>query len=209
MQPARNALRMKTLRYVALLRGINVNGHNIIKMEPLRASFEGLGLRNVQTYVQSGNVVFEAREKAAARLSEEIAKRIHGDFGFPVAVLLKTSAELQRIIDENPFLHQVGIDQSKLHVTFLSAPAPKTAGTHLDALAVKPEQFHIHGREIYLYCPNGYGRTKLSNSAIEKKLGVEATTRNCPPGISSGVRTSLTPQNIAAASRFRPLDFGL
>ena len=169
---------MKKYCYIALLRGINVSGHKTVKMELLRASFERLGFQNVETYVQSGNVVFEATEKDAARLSEAIGKTILRDFGFPVPVLLRTAKEMERIVQENPFLNQAGIDHSKLHVTFLSAAAPKSAARDLEPLVVKPEQFHIHSWEIYLYCPNGYGRSKLSNNAIEKKLGVEATTRN-------------------------------
>ena len=169
---------MKSARYIALLRGINLGGHKTIRMEALRACFEGLGCRKVRSYVQSGNVVFEGGEKDAARYVEEISKRILRDFGFAVPVLLRTSAELRRIIRQNPFLNQPEIDHSKLHVTFLSAAAPKSAADDLKVLAETPEQFHIRGREIYLYCPNGYGRTKLSNNAIEKKLRLEATTRN-------------------------------
>jgi uncharacterized protein (DUF1697 family) len=169
---------MKTSRYIALLRGINVSGHKIIRMEALRVCFEGLGCRGVQTYVQSGNVVFEAVEQEAARYADDISNRIQTDFGFPVPVLLRTSEELRRIIDGNPLLKQPKIDPSKLHVTFLSTTAPKSAQEDLKGLAAKEEQFHIQGREIYLYCPNGYGRTKLSNTAIEKKLGAKATTRN-------------------------------
>lgn len=168
---------MKTNRYIALLRGINVSGHKTITMEALRTCFEQLQCRNVQTYVQSGNVVFEGGEKDAARCGNEISKRILRDFGFPVPVLLRTSEELQRIVLHNPFLKEPEIDHSKLHVTFLSAVAPKSTAQDLNALAVTPEQFHVQGREIYLYCPNGYGRTKLSNNAIEKKLRLQATTR--------------------------------
>jgi uncharacterized protein (DUF1697 family) len=164
--------------YIALLRGINISGHKIIRMEALRACFEGLGCRSVQTYVQSGNVVFEAREKDAVRYADELSKRIQRDFGFPVPVLLRTSEELEHIVRHNPFLKQPGIDPAKLHVTFLSAPAPKSTAEHLKTLATALEQFHVRGREIYLYCPNGYGRTKLSNAAIEKKLDAQATTRN-------------------------------
>ena len=165
-------------RYIAMLRGINVSGHKMIKMEHLRACFERLGFRNVVTYVQSGNVIFEAEGDASTSFSAKIGSRILRDFGFPVPVLLKTSKDMERIVRDNPLANQKGIDNSKLHVTFLSATAPKSAGQTLEPLATKPEQFHVSGCEVYLYCPNGYGRTKLSNTAIEKKLGVEATTRN-------------------------------
>ena len=100
------------------------------------------------------------------------------DFGFSVPVFLRTARELEEIIRDNPFLKQSAIDHSKLHVTFLSDAAPRLAQEALQPLAIKPEQFRVIGRQIYLYCPNGYGRTKLSNTAIEKKLSVGATTRN-------------------------------
>ena len=163
--------------YIAMLRGINVSGHKIIKMEQLREAFESLGFRNVKTYVQSGNVVFEAG-KAAPDTSDKIGKRILRDFGFAVPVLLRTSKEMERIVHQNPFVKKPGIDDSKLHITFLPGAAPKRAEESLEALVTQPEQFHINGWEIYLYCPKGYGRTKLSNTAIEKKLGFAATTRN-------------------------------
>jgi len=164
--------------YIAMLRGINVSGHKMVKMEALRASFGALRLSNVQTYVQSGNLVFGVGNGSVAALSEKIEQRILRDFGFSVPVFLRTAKELEEIIKDNPFLKETAIDHSKLHITFLSDAAPKTAPEALQPLEVKPEQFHAIGRQIYLYCPNGYGRTKLSNTAIERKLSVGATTRN-------------------------------
>ena len=113
--------------YVAMLRGINVSGSKPVKMEALRASFEALGFKNVRTYVQSGNVVFEAKERAAAPLGPKIVARIKRDFGFDVPVLVLSAGELARIVDENPFVKQRGVDLTKLHVTFL-ASAPAAAG---------------------------------------------------------------------------------
>jgi uncharacterized protein (DUF1697 family) len=164
--------------YIAMLRGINVSGQKIIKMERLRATFEGLGFGNVRTYVQSGNLVFETGTNSAATITRRIEERILNDFGFAVRVFLIKAKELNEIAKENPFVNDGTIDQSKLHVTFLSDRAPTTAVKSLAALAVKPERFQISGQAIYLYCPNDYGRSKLANNAIERKLGVEATTRN-------------------------------
>jgi uncharacterized protein (DUF1697 family) len=161
-----------------MLRGINVSGHHIIKMEHLRASLAELGFSNVETYVQSGNVVFKAANGSAAKLSADIEQKILRDFGFSVPVFLMTSKKAAEIIERNPLLKSPNIDQAKLHVTFLSENPPETAPEQLQPLVVKPEQFRIMGREIYLYCPNGYGNTRLSNNAIEKKLSVVATTRN-------------------------------
>jgi uncharacterized protein (DUF1697 family) len=164
--------------YIAMLRGINVGGHKAIKMEALRASFVALRLSNVKTYVQSGNVVFGAEIGSVPALSEKIEGRILQDFDFSVPVFLRTAKELQEIIRRNPFLTDTAIDHSKLHITFLADVAPKMALEELQPLAAKPEQFRVIGRQIYLYCPNGYGRTRLSNTAIERKLSVGATTRN-------------------------------
>jgi uncharacterized protein (DUF1697 family) len=164
--------------FIALLRGINVTGSKTIRMEDLRKCFAGLGFTNVKTYVQSGNIVFEAGNHSVASLADKIGKRIFRDFGFSVSVLVKTSEELERIVRDNPLLKETNIDPSKLHVTFLSAPAPEISENTLQPLAVARERFRISRSEIYLYCPNGYGKTKLSNNAIERKLGLAATTRN-------------------------------
>jgi|ERR1043166_2438565 uncharacterized protein (DUF1697 family) len=163
--------------YVALLRGVNVGG-KICKMELVRAAFERLGFSAVKTYVQSGNVIFAAAQASPLRLAQTIEARLAREFGFPIRVLVKTLKELTDVVKRNPFMKDKTIDQSKLHVTFLSEAVKQTATSSLQALAVNGEQFHVLGQQIYLYCPNGYGRTKLSNNAIEKKLSVVATTRN-------------------------------
>ena len=163
--------------YVSMLRGINVGGKTI-KMERLRAAFEALSFFRVRTYAQSGNVVFETTQGSPAALSKRIQERILRDFGFPVPVILKTTEEMERVVAGNPFAEEKSIERSKLHVTFLSHALPRTAVTALKGLAAGKERFCILNQEVYLYCPNGYGRTKLSNTNIEKKLSVVATTRN-------------------------------
>lgn len=164
--------------YVAMLRGINASGQKIIKMETLRASFEALTFSRVRTYFQTGNVVFEASKGTVDNLSRKIKERILGDYAFSVPVILRTSAEMKKIVSDNPFLMEREIDHSRLHVTFLAELPEKAALGKLDSLNGDPDQFRIRNREVYLYCPNGYGRSKLSNSAFEKLLSVEATTRN-------------------------------
>jgi uncharacterized protein (DUF1697 family) len=164
--------------YISMLRGINVGGHKKVSMSELRELFEGLGCKRVRTYIQSGNVVFEAAKKAPLSWSKQIEEAILGHFGFPVAVVSRTSEEMGAAIHTDPFLQEKGIDPLKLHVTFLSeAPAP-AALKKLDTLAAKPDRFRHSGREVYLHCPNGYGSTRLSNNALEKALSVTATTRN-------------------------------
>jgi uncharacterized protein (DUF1697 family) len=164
--------------YVAMHRGINVGSGKMVKMERLRASFEALGFGGVRTYVQSGNVIFESEQKSPAGLSKKSEEKIQRDFGFEVPVLVKTSKEIEQIVSDNLLVKEKGIDHSKLHVTFLSDASPKTAVKVLEPLASGRERFRILNREIYLYCHDGYGNTKLSNNAIEKKLSVVATTRN-------------------------------
>ena len=156
--------------YVAMLRGINVGPGKIVKMERLRTSFEALGFGRVKTYVQSGNVIFESEQKSPTELSNKIEEKIQHTFGFSVPVLVKTSKEIEQIVSDNPLVKEKGIDHSKLHVTFLSDVPPKTAVKVLEPLATGRERFRILNREIYLYCSDGYGRTKLSNNAMRRSF---------------------------------------
>ncbi len=164
--------------YISMLRGINVSGHKQIKMSQLQELFKALGFEQVKTYIQSGNVVFDARTNSAQNVSKKIEEKILSDFGFSVPVISKTPAEMGRTLQNNPFLKKRGIDTSKLHVTFLSQAPAETGLRKLEALNARPDEWHYSGREIYLYCPEGYGRTRLSNNALEKLLMVTATTRN-------------------------------
>ena len=168
--------------YVAMLRGINVSGAKPVKMERLRAMFEALGFTNVRTYVQSGNVVFDAKDRAAAGLAPTLATKIVAaikrDFGFDVPVLVLGAHELARVVDGNPFVEKRGIDLARLHVTFL-AGAPAAAGLKkMEGVSSGRDEFRCHGTAVYLHCPDGYGNTKLNNNAFERALGVGATTRN-------------------------------
>ena len=164
--------------HIAMLRGINVSGHNLIKMEALRESLAELGFHDARTYLQSGNVIFEAGKASTDGLAGKIEKRILADFGLEVPVILRTAGEMEQVVQDNPFVEEAATVDARLYVSFLSAEAPKTAEASLKGLAVNPERLHVHGREVYLYCPNGYGKSKLSNTAVERKLGVIATTRN-------------------------------
>jgi uncharacterized protein (DUF1697 family) len=163
-------------RFVVMLRGVNVGG-NILKMDRLRELCDELGFKNTQTYVQSGNLVFETDHSQPA-LCSLIEKRLAGETRLPISVILRTPAELVKIISGNPFLKEKGIDLSKLHVTFLAKPVGKDGVGKLAAINAGADRFRVIGKEIYLHCPNGYGETKLSNNALQKVLGVNATTRN-------------------------------
>jgi len=164
--------------YVAMLRGINVTGHNSIKMEQLRRLCEKLGFQKVKTYVQSGNVAFQAKTENPALLSKRISESIRDSFGLETPVIVRTSKEMKDVVANNPFLREKDVDSSKLHVTFLREAAEKSSLKTLERLATRQDRFYPVSREIYLYCPEGYGRTKLSNNAIEKALSITATTRN-------------------------------
>lgn len=161
-----------------MLRGINVGGQKPVRMEQLRESCAALGFRSIETYVQSGNIVFLDAERSPSNLSKSISEAILGDFGFRVPVLVKTAKEIGEVIMRNPFLKETGIDPSKLHVTFLSEAASIDVLKNLERFPSKPDRFYVGRQEIYLYCPGGYGNTKLSNTAFEKALSIGATTRN-------------------------------
>ena len=164
--------------YIAMLRGINVGGQKPVRMEQLRESCTTLGLRSVKTYVQSGNIVFLAVRRSSANLSKSISEAILRDCGFRIPVLVIAANEMEQVIKRNPFLQETGVDPTKLHVTFLPEAASKDALKGLDRFPTKPDRFYVGRQEIYLYCPDGYGKTKLSNAAFEKALSMETTTRN-------------------------------
>jgi uncharacterized protein (DUF1697 family) len=163
-------------KYIALLRGVNV-GQNLLKMDRLRLLCAELAFEGVVTYVQSGNAVFEAGGSASDCI-RALEQRLAGETRLPVTVIVKTPAEMKSIIRRNPFVGDKSVDHSKLHVTFLADAATKEGIARLGAIKAGPDQFRTAGKEVYLYCPSGYGESKLANSAIEKALGVRATTRN-------------------------------
>lgn len=164
--------------YISILRGINVSGHNLIKMDALRKLYEFLGFEQIKTYVQSGNVVFTGKTAPSEIISQSISRQIKIDFGFDVPVIVMTVPTIKRIIARNPFSEDSQKEKTFMHVTFLS-----TTPNHVDLNALEEkklggEEIILDGDVIYLYCPNGYGKTKLNNGFLERKLNVGATTRN-------------------------------
>jgi uncharacterized protein (DUF1697 family) len=160
--------------YIALLRGINVGG-NILKMDRLREVCAKLGAKNVRTYVQSGNVVFEA-QGSASRWSETLERKLAGESRLPVSVIVRTAPEMAAVLAGNPFLKEKGIDTARLAVTFLQQSPPKAALEALAALKIGSERYHHAGEEIYLHCPNGFADSKLY--MLDKVLKQRTTTRN-------------------------------
>jgi uncharacterized protein (DUF1697 family) len=163
---------------VSMLRGVNVGGHNKVKMEALRALYESLGLRDAQTYVVSGNVVFRTKVQSLTALAKRIENAIEQNFGFRPRVILRTTSELRDAVARNPFRTRRGIEPNKLLVMFLERhPEPKALE---QALKIKadPEEMHVDGREVYIYFPDGMARPKLSWVTVEKKLKTAGTGRN-------------------------------
>jgi uncharacterized protein (DUF1697 family) len=161
-----------------MLRGINVGGHKRIEMDQLRKSFEALGFKQVKTFIQSGNVVFKATKLAPAAICKKIEERILHDFGFLVSVISRTQDEMDKTIHKNPFLKQSGIDQAKLHVTFLSEAPTPSALKNFEALIAAPDQSCCVGKEIYFYLPNGLSQSSWGKTPWERALSVVTTTRN-------------------------------
>lgn len=163
--------------YIAILRGVNVSGAKIIKMEELRRTFQKQGFENVTTYIQSGNVVFSTAETATSQLALKIAESIKTDFGFDVPVIVLSAEELKTIITNNP-LNNGTNDTTFLHVTFLAENPAAFNFSDIETKKQGDEEIIIFGKVVYLYCPHGYGKTKLTNTFLESKLKVTATTRN-------------------------------
>ena len=161
--------------YISMLRGISVSGQNLVCMAELKSLYESLGFENVRTYVQSGNVVFESAEQDGLKLAKQIETGIEKSFGFSVPVLIRSADDLQRILESHPFKNEEPI---RVLVTFLYERPDQSKLDNLSSYEDKVDKFVLGEQEILLFCPGGYGTTKLSNTFFEKKLGVVATTRN-------------------------------
>lgn len=159
-----------------MLRGLNVGAHSRIKMDALRSLYESLGLKNPQTYVQSGNVVFTTKERNFARLSNRIEEGIGRKFGFRPRVVLRTASELRDVITQNPFAKRRGIHPGKLLVLFFNEEPDPDDCALLQRVKANGEEVRGEGRQYYLYFPDGAGRSKLFAATGKlKKLG---TCRN-------------------------------
>jgi uncharacterized protein (DUF1697 family) len=167
------------MKYISILRGINVSSQKKIKMADLKSLYELLGFQNVVTYIQSGNVIFDAPVKNKSDLKKKIVEAIEEKYRFHVPVEIRTNLEIGDIIKNCPFGSvDLGKDGTKVLVTFLSSTPSEDRVSDIQKYVVAPEELVVRGKEVYLYCPDGYGKSKLSNTFLEHKLGVEATTRN-------------------------------
>ena len=157
-------------QYLAILRGINVGGQKSVKMDSLRLLLGQNGFQDVETYIQSGNVFFNYSETGHNELKLLIEETVYRHFGFFVPVIIRTKDEMKNIISKNPFLIKEHSDKSRLYLTFLDkVPEKKYSGLVKD-LDFSPELFFLLEKNIYLFTPIGYGKTRLSNSFFEGKL---------------------------------------
>lgn len=163
--------------HIALMRGINLAGKNRLPMEGLSALFTDAGCTDVRTYVQSGNVAFQAGPELARRIPRLIETAISDQFGLRVPVVTRTATELRKVAQANPYLAGEK-DTSTLHVAFLAAKPTAAQIKGLDPDRSPPDEFTVRGREVYLRLPNGVGRTKLSNAYLDSRLGTTSTLRN-------------------------------
>lgn len=157
--------------YIILLRGINVSGKNKLPMAQLRDLLNNLGFQNMQTYIQSGNIVLQS-DKSKKEISETIKKEIVTQFGYDVPVIIRTIKEWEEVISANPY----AIENPKILGFVFLSDIPKE--TNIEINNTKEDVFTIYKDVIYIHCPSGFGKTKLTNNTFEKKLNVTATTRN-------------------------------
>lgn len=166
-----------TSTWVALLRGINVGGRNRLPMKDLASMFVDAGCEDVRTYIQSGNVLYRADEARAGEIPSLIGTAIRDGFGYEIPVVTRRASDLDTIVEANPFV-AAGAEADTLHVVFL-ADSPATEHVEgLDPDRSPPDEFAVRGREIYLHCPNGMARSKLTNAWFDSQLSTVSTMRN-------------------------------
>jgi uncharacterized protein (DUF1697 family) len=163
--------------YISMLRGINVTGSKKVLMAELKLLYEGIGLKDVSTYIQSGNVLFRTtRKENIETLQTRISEVIKQHYEYDVPVIIRTVEEMEQVIENNPYIK--AYENDKLYVTFLTEAPSKDYIKQLNSIEQGADKFELIDREIFLYVPEGYGKTKLSNTFFEKKLKQQATTRN-------------------------------
>ena len=166
------------MKHLALLRGINVSGHNMIKMDALKKALEEIGFQNVVTYIQSGNVFVETGEESGFSVGFKIKQEIYKTFGHEVPVIVVSKTDLEWSFKNNPFLKQKDVDTKKLYVAFISKELSSSAINELKISQFKPDEAVIEGNRIFIKYDIGAGKTRLDQKYIEKKLNVTATIRN-------------------------------
>ncbi|WP_264551031.1 DUF1697 domain-containing protein [Flavobacterium sp. N2038] len=166
------------ITHLALLRGINVSGHNMMKMEALKSMLENIGFQNVRTYLQSGNVFVDTEEESASKVGFMIKQEIFKVFGHEVPTVVITKKDLEACFSNNPFLKAKDVDTKKLYVAFISIALKKESINDLKISQFKPDEASIDENRIFIKYDIGAGKTRFDQKYIEKKLNVVATIRN-------------------------------
>lgn len=164
--------------YVSLFRGINVGGNKSVRMDTLKELHESLGLQRVATYIQSGNVVFTSDDADPVQFAMQIEQAFANKFGFQSNVMVRNAGQFSEIIANNPFQNQPMRESQRVVVMFLATHPVSTAREDIQKAYTGPEELHIIGQEAYIYYPEGIGRSKLTNTFLEKKLKTAGTARN-------------------------------
>lgn len=165
-------------KYIALLRGINVSGQKKILMKDLVLLMEKEGFKEVETYIQSGNILFETSLKSQKEIADKISRAILKKYKFEVEVLVFSEKYLKLVIDKNPFPKRTDFDEKKMYVSFLADKPTKEKLAELSKVKSGEDIWEYQDFQLYFYCPGGYGKTKFSNNLVENKLKIVATTRN-------------------------------
>ncbi|HLF64066.1 MAG TPA: DUF1697 domain-containing protein [Saprospiraceae bacterium] len=165
------------MQYIAIIRGINVGGHNNVNMKVLREALEHAGFKDVRTYIQSGNVILRSHLRKIESIETSLSKLLKASFDVNVPVIVRNEQEWERTVKRNSYLKSTD-DHTKLLVTFLSE-TPSSADVKATSLFRFPhDEFVIDGKDIYLFCKDGYGKSDIPNTFFEKHLKVTGTTRN-------------------------------
>lgn len=165
------------ITHLVLLRGINVSGHNMIKMDALKTMLENIGFQNIRTYLQSGNVFVDSEEDAS-KVGFMIRQEIFKVFGHEVPIIVITKEDLESCFKNNPFFKEKDVDTKKLYVAFVSSVLKKESINDLKISQFKPDEASIDGNKVFIKYTNPAGRTKFDQKYIEKKLNVISTIRN-------------------------------
>jgi uncharacterized protein (DUF1697 family) len=163
--------------YVALLRGINLGGKNMLPMKELVAMVSAAGCSNVRNYIQSGNVIYTAGDRVAGRVGRVVSAAIEKQFGFQTRLVIRTTEQIRQVIRSNPFLTP-GVDENLLSVLFLADSPEAENVAKLDPQRSPPDQFRVVGDEIFLHTSTGLAKTKLTNAYFDSKLKTICTCRN-------------------------------
>jgi uncharacterized protein (DUF1697 family) len=165
--------------FISLLRGVNMAGHNKIKMTDLSSLYKKIGFKDAETFIQSGNVVFSNPENLSeADLTAKIEEAISKKFKYNIPVIIRTTEELREIISLNPFVNEENFNPEKLAVIFLYEKPSEAQIEKVKNVNFPPDKFMIAGKEIFIYCPNGFGKSKIYTGFFENKMKVSGTGRN-------------------------------